>query len=670
MKKTLLALSLLAVACTPGNEKTCLVGQEGKVTEIKEEQGEKMDISTTKKEAPKKAAAKVVEVPERSTIESGYKWDPSAVFASEEAWKKERDALTALLAEKNKEKSLKKFEGKLGTTIKNVQLAMDLASDVRLRIDKVYFYASRIRDVDMRQSEGNSMVENAKKLANDFETLTSWMEPEFLKLGVAKLNMYAKSPALKKYNRYFEKLIRAKKHILTKSEEQIMSQAGVMAYVSYDIYSTFSNSDMEFPLIKDAEGNSVRIDQAMYTKYRTSANRDERKKVFHSFWGTFKKYRNTFARALSGQVKFNSYVSKVRKYENSITSALEPKNIPVAYYTGLIKNINDNLDAFHDYLALRKEVLQITGDQEYFDIYPALVKGTTQTWKYDEATALVKKALAPLGKDYLSHVSKAFAKGSGWVDVYPNKGKRSGAYMDSVYGVHPYMLLNYNDNWDSVSTLAHELGHAIHSVYSNATQPYPKADYVIFNAEVASIMNEALLIEFMLKKEKDPEMRKFLLSHYLDSFRGTVFRQTMFAEFEYEMYKAHEAGQPLTADALDKIYVTLLRKYHGQDKGVMKIDSLYSVEWAFIPHFYYHFYVYSYVNGFLAATFLADQVLTKGDAAAKKYIDGLLKAGSSKDPLDILKDAGVDMQNPATFKAAIQKFRDRVKELRTLYSKK
>ncbi|MBN2724244.1 MAG: oligoendopeptidase F [Deltaproteobacteria bacterium] len=665
MKKTVVAFTLLMVGCTPKNDNSCLVASEGKVMEIKEEKGEKMEISSETKKSPK-PEVKLVEVPSRKDIDNTYKWDPSAVFSSNEDWVKERDALIAILKLKTGDKSIGRFEGKLKLGATTVKKAMDEIYNLRLRIEKLYFYASRVRDVDMRNSEGGGMVENAKKLYNDFGTATSWMEPEFLRLGVAKLNLYRKSALLKDYSRYFEKLIREKKHVLGKKEEKLLGLSGSMEMVSYDIYSTFSNSDMEFPVISLGKGQKVRIDQAMYVKYRASLDRKERKKVFSSFWGTFKKYRNTFASALSGQVKFNTFTARARNYKDGISSALEPKNIPVSYYTGLIKGINDNLDAFHEYLSLRKKLLGVNSDLEYYDIYPPLVSGEVKSWKYEDALNLVKKALEPLGKDYASHLAVAFAKGSGWIDVYPNKGKRSGAYMDSVFGKHPYVLLNYNGNFDSVSTLAHEMGHAIHSVYSMASQPYAKSNYVIFNAEVASIMNEALLIEYMLKKEKDPAVRRFLLSHYLDSFRGTVFRQTMFAEFEYNIYKAYEDGKALTADLMDNMYLELLKKYHGHDKKVMKIDELYSTEWAFIPHFYYHFYVYSYVNGFIAATYLADKVLSKGDAAAKKYITGLLKAGSSKDPLEILKDAGVDMQSPATFKAAIDKFRSRVNELKEL----
>jgi oligoendopeptidase F len=524
----------------------------------------------------------------------------------------------------------------------------------------------------MRKSEGKGMLEISKSIYTKFSDTISFMEPEFLKLGIAKLNRYKKSKSLKDYDRYFTSLIKSKKHILSTNEESLLSKSGIMSMVSYSAYSTFTNSDMEFPGFVDKDGNRVKLSSSMYSKYRTSLNRDERKKVFGKFWSTYKKYRNTFAQTLSGQVKYISYIAKARKYKNSLDSALTPKNIPVKYYKNLIKSINNNLGAFHDYLKLRKNLLNIQGDQEYYDIYPPLVLTKPSEYNFKLGKEVVRTALKPLGKEYLKHIDEAFKDNSGWIDVFPNKGKRSGAYMDSLYGknLHPYVLLNYTKDFNSVSTLAHEMGHAIHSVYSNAAQPYPKADYSTFNAEVASIVNEALLIEHLLKTVKDKKIRRFLLSYYLDSFRGTVFRQTMFAEFEMKVYENYEAGKPITADLLDGLYLDLLKKYHGHDKNVMKINKLYAAEWSYIPHFYYHFYVYTYVNGFIAATVLADKIIKEGKPAADKYINGLLKAGSSKDPLTILKDAGIDMLKPETFKKAIAKFKARTKELEQLAATK
>jgi oligoendopeptidase F len=369
---------------------------------------------------------------------------------------------------------------------------------------------------------------------------------------------------------------------------------------------------------------------------------------------------------LSAQLKYYDFVARVRNYDDALSFALVPDAIPPAFYPRLIKRVTDHLDVFHRYLRLRKKLLNIKGDQYYYDIYPLGVSQSTKSYSYAQARKIIPTALKPLGKDYLAKLNSALCKGSGWIDVYPNKGKRSGAYSSSVYGHHPLILLNYTDDFDSLSTTAHELGHGLHSAFSNAAQPYPKADYALFVAEVASIFNETLLIEYLLKKEKNPEQRKFLLSAYLDSFRGTVFRQTMFAEFEREAYLRLSARKPLTAESLSRLYLKLLRKYHGHKDGIMNIEPLYGVEWAYIPHFYYHFYVYQYVSGFIAATALAQKVLTNGRGAARKYIENLLKAGSSKDPLDILKEAGVDMMSPEPYALAAKKFAQRVAELEQL----
>lgn len=646
-------------ACKPEPPKRCFLASE-EDAQKKMEETPMTDLTNKADQAPsKKTAPAPIALPERDTIDAKYKWDATVLFASRDSWEQELAAVTELV----KDKKLQRFKGKLGGTPKAVVEIMKGMSDLQLRLEKLAFYAQRDADVDLRKSEGREMMERVKALANLVESDTSYMEPEFIRLGQKKLEALRDAKDLADHRRYFESLIRLQKHVLSGPEEEILSRAGIMGDVSYETYEAFSHADLTFPTVTDAEGNKIALSAAMYGKYRSAMNRADRKKVFEAFWPVFKQFRNTFASLLSSQIKYYSYVAKARNYPDPLTAALFPKNIPTDYYKGLVKGINENLDAFHDFLNLRKKMLKLPDAARYYDIYPPLVTAPPKKYTFEDSKKLILEALAPLGDDYRKLMEDAFREQSGWFDVFPNAGKRSGAYMDSVYGVHPFMLLNHNDDFDSVSTLAHELGHAMHSAYSMKTQPYPKSHYVTFTAEVASVVNETLLIEYMLKKEKDPEARRFLLSHYLDGFRGTVFRQTMFAEFELSAYEAYSSGKVLTADALDEMYLQLLRRYHGHDKGVMDIEDLYAVEWAYIPHFYYNFYVYSYVNGLLAATVLADAIVTGGKPAAEKYISGLLKAGGSKDPLEILKDAGVDMLDPATFKKAVDKFRQRTKEL-------
>jgi len=650
---------ILWSACKPEPPRRCFLAGEEEL-EKKVEETPMSDLTNKADQSPsKKPRSAAVQLPERDAIDAKYKWDPTVLFESPEAWESELAAVTDLV----KDKKLERHKGKLGGTPKAVAEIMKGMNDLALRLEKLGFYAQRTADVDLRRSGGREMSERVKTLVNQVESDSSYMEPEFIRLGVKKLEALRDAKELADHRRYFENLIRLQKHVLTAPEEAILSRASIMGDVSYETYEAFSHADLTFPTVTDSEGSRIKLSAAMYGKYRSALNRADRKKVFEAFWPVFKQYRNTFSSLLSSQIKYYSYVAKVRNYPDPLTAALYPKNIPTDYYRGLIKGIHENLDAFHDFLSLRKKMLQVPDAARYYDIYPPLVTAPPKKYSFEDSKKLILEALAPLGDDYRTLMEDAFRETSGWFDVFPNAGKRSGAYMDSVYGVHPFMLLNHNDDFDSVSTLAHELGHAMHSAYSMKHQPYSKSSYVIFTAEVASVVNETLLIEHMLKQEKDPEVRRFLLSHYLDGFRGTVFRQTMFAEFELAAYEAYAAGKVLTADALDEMYLTLLRRYHGHDKGVMDIEELYAVEWAYIPHFYYNFYVYSYVNGLIAATVLADAILAGGKPAAEKYINGLLKAGGSKDPLEILKDAGVDMLDPATFKKAIDKFRLRTKEL-------
>jgi len=659
---------ILWTACKPEPPRRCFLTSEEEL-EKKVEEAPMTDLTSKADEAPsKKPKSVAVSLPERDAIDAKYKWDATVLFPTLEDWEKELLQVADLV----KDKKLERHKGKLGGAPKAVAAIMKELSDLELRLEKLAFYAQRTADVDLRKSQGREMSERVKALANQVESDLSYMEPELIRLGAKKLEALRDVKELADHRRFFEKLLRLQKHVLSAPEEAILSQAGIMGDVSYETYEAFSHADLTFPTVTDSEGSKITLSAAMYGKYRSALARADRKKVFEAFWPVFKQYRNTFASLLSAQIKYYTYVAKARNYVTAdkkpdpLTAALYPKNIPTEYYRGLIKGIHENLDAFHDFLNLRKKMLALPDAARYYDIYPPLVSAPPKKYTFEDSKKLILEALGPLGDDYRKLMEDAFRETSGWFDVFPNAGKRSGAYMDSVYGVHPFMLLNHNDDFDSVSTLAHELGHAMHSAYSMKHQPYPKSHYVTFTAEVASVVNETLLIEHMLKLEKDPEARRFLLSHYLDGFRGTVFRQTMFAEFELAAYEAYVAGKVLTADALDELYLGLLRTYHGHDKGVMDIEELYAVEWAYIPHFYYNFYVYSYVNGLLAATVLADQILAGGKPAAEKYINGLLKAGGSKDPLEILKDAGVDMLDPATFKKAIDKFRLRTKELAEL----
>ncbi len=651
-----LSLTVFTTSCKPAEG-----GHPQKATTDKTESTN--DHSSERQKENEKTMNKVVTLPERQEIDDKYKWNPSIIFKNEQEWENELKRVTDELP------TLKDCSGKLTSSVKVLKKCLDRIYNFQNRIHHLMAYASRIYDTDIRKSKPQAMSSSSEKLYTEFLSTISFVEPELLELSEQKLRKLASRPELKDYDRELLRLLRLKKHVLSKPEETILAQASAMGLSPHNIYKTFSNAEMKFPQFKDQEGRSIELSAATYAKYRKSQNREVRKQVFNKFWTTYKSYRSSFSQMLSSQIQYYDFVAKARNYKNALESSLKPNAIPAEFYPKLIKAITAHLDVFHRYLKLRKKLLKIEGEQYYYDIYPLAVAKTSKNYGYKEAQNILPTALAPLGEDYIGKLTKSLEDGSGWLDVYPNQGKRSGAYSSSVYGRHPLVLLNYTDDFDSLTTTAHEMGHALHSAYSMKTQPFAKAHYSLFVAEVASIFNETLLIEYLLEKETDPEHKKFLLSAYLDSFRGTVFRQTMFAEFELEAYRRLAARKPLTADSLSNLYLELLRKYHGHDKNIMNIEPLYGVEWAYIPHFYYHFYVYQYASGFVAATALAQKVLKEGEPAAKRYIENLLKAGGSEDPLEILKNAGVDMTSAEPYEMAAKKFAERVAELEELAEK-
>lgn len=608
----------------------------------------------------KSSATSAMAVPTRRQIPTRYKWNPGVLFRSVKAWEREKRRLAAELP------GLDAYRGKLGRTAKGLARALQRIDRVRHRLEVLSAYASRLYDTDVRQSSAQAMTGAVEMLYTDFLAATAYVEPELLGLEEATLRRYAANAALVDYDRYLLQLLRDRKHVLGDAEEALLAGASALGHAPYNIYKTFASADMKFPTFEDQEGRKVQLSPAMYARYRQSPHRTERKAVFERYWGAHRDYRNTFSRMLGGQIAYYEFTAQARRYPNALASALEPWSIPTGFYTQLIGSVTEHLGAFHRYLRLRKRLLGIEGDQYYYDLYPMPVAKGRRKYTFEQAQKIIPQALRPLGTRYTKRLREALAVGSGWLDVFPNQGKRSGAYSSSVYGKHPLVLLNFTDDFDSLSTTAHELGHALHSALSNEAQPYPKADYSLFNAEVASIFNEALLIEYLLSREKSTDERRFLLAAYLDSFRGTVFRQTLFAEFELAAYQRYAQGKGLTADSLSRLYLKLVRRYHGHAEGVMNVQPLYGIEWAYIPHFYYHYYVYQYVSGFIAATALAQRVIQRGAPAAQQYIEKMLCAGCSADPMEILKNAGVNMMTAAPYRMAMRQFVSRTKELEQL----
>jgi oligoendopeptidase F len=595
---------------------------------------------------------------ERSEIATQYKWNLKDLYTSDEAWNKAKDELAGRFDE------VTKYKGKLASSASTLLACLELDSQISKEMGRLFSYASMKSDEDTVNLKYLGFKQEMQQLSTNYNSKAAFITPEIAELNKQQIdNFMEQQPGLKIYKMDLYNILRMKAHTLSESGEKLLAEAGLMADSPSSIYGVFSDAEMPYPEIKLSDGTMARLTKAGYSRYRAVPNRSDREAVFNAFWGAFNKFKGTFGTDLYAEVKKDMFYARARNYESSLQSALDKNNIPPEVYTNLIKNVTDNLDSFYRYLKLKKRMLGVEM-LEYSDIYAPVVKGIDLQYTYDEAKKLVLEALEPLGPDYRRVVEEAFKER--WIDVYPTPGKRSGAYSNGdAYDVHPYILLNYNGQYEDVSTLAHELGHTMQSYYSNKTQPYPTADYPIFVAEVASTFNETLLIDKMLEEIKDDDTRLSLLMNYLDGIKGTVFRQTQFAEFELRMHEMAERGEPLTGDVLTKLYGDILKKYYGHDKGICHIDDLYTVEWAYIPHFYYDFYVYQYATSFTASTALAENVLAKEKDTVKNYTD-FLSAGGSEYPIELLKKAGVDMTTAEPFKktmAAMNRTMDEIEEI-------
>jgi oligoendopeptidase F len=639
-----LALSLTLVQCS------------GPATGVKDDEHPKAGPAAQEAEQPqperKPDMASKATIPERSSIDDKYKWNTAHVFSSDTAWEKERKALVASYA------AIAKCKGTLKRGKKVVLACLKLTFAARQRLEMLANYSHRKHDVDTRVAKYQGYKQVTEKVATEFAETTSFLDPELLALPGAKLKAMITDKTFADYSQYLREILRLKPHILSPKEEALLASASLMRDAGYNTYSTFAGADLKFPRIKDETGAEVDLSQALFTRYRSNPNRRVRKAAFDAFFGTYKNYRNTLASLLASQVNANIVYAKAKRYGSAVEASLDANKIPVAVYKNMIKAVNKHLPMLHRYLKLRQQLLGLK-DLRYYDMYPPIVKKVDLKFSYEQGRALLVDALAPMGPDYVKVLGQGLDPKRGWVDVYPTKGKRSGAYMDgSAYSVHPYVLLNYLDNYDSVSTTAHEMGHALHSYLSNKSQPFAKADYSIFVAEVASTLNEALLMDHMLKKVEDPRERLFLLGQKLEDFRQTIFRQTMFAEFELALYQRAEKKEPLTADSISKIYLEIVRRYYGHKKGVVLVDELYGMEWAYVPHFYYNFYVFQYVTGMTAAVALGQMIIKEGAKPRDRYVKHMLKAGGSDYPITLLKRAGVDLTSTAPYDIAMADFKD------------
>ncbi|TDQ80234.1 oligoendopeptidase F [Sphingobacterium yanglingense] len=596
----------------------------------------------------------------RDEVPAKYKWNLTDLYSTDESWKVEKERVQQQM------KQAASYKGKLIQSAATLLEALELNSGLAKEMVRLSSYASMKSDQDTRVTKYAGMKQELQQLFAEYGALVSYMEPELLTLEESKLNtFFAAEKGLATYKFYLMDLLRKRAHRGSEEVEKIMAYSSLMSGNAANIFSTFSNAEFPYPEI-ELNGKTITLNSANFALYRASDDRAIRSKVFDAYFNKLNEFQRTFGAQLYGNINAGLFATKARNYNSTLERALDDGNIPTAVYHNLVKNVNGNLNTFHRYLNLRKRMMGID-TLHYYDLYAPLVEQVDLAYTVDEAVDNILKSLKPLGKDYVDVSNKAFSER--WIDMYPNEGKRSGAYSNgSAYDVHPYILMNYNGKYNDMSTLTHELGHTMHSYLTNKKQHFANADYSIFVAEVASTLNEELLNDYMLKQIKDDKVRLAILGNYLEGAKGTLFRQTQFAEFESMIHDRVAKGEALTGEDFDKMYLELTRRYYGHDKNVCIVDDNVKSEWSYIPHFYYNFYVYQYATSFTASTALSEKVLRGTDEDRKKYLN-FLSSGSTKYPVDLLVDAGVDMNTSEPFDLTIAKINKVMAEMETILTR-
>ena len=596
----------------------------------------------------------IEKLPARSEIAEADKWALEDLFLTDADWEAAVKQLEEQLAQ------LKGYAGKVSASADALYAYLTLADKTENLFEKVLVYSNEKMHEDMGNSTYQGYAAQAQAAATRLSAAEAFFEPELLAMEESRLQGFFKEePKLEKYRLLIDRVWRRKAHTLSAAEEEILAKTYEMATAPDDIFSMFNDADAKFGTIRDENGKEVELTHGRFGGFMESSDRRVRKEAFEALYQTYDQFKNTLAATYSANVKKAKFYADVRKYPSALAAALAPGNIPTEVYDNLIETVHRFLPAMYRYVALRKRALGVE-ELHMYDVYVPLVADQTKKIPFAEAKEIVKRGLAPMGEEYVSHLEEGFDHR--WIDVYENRGKRSGAYSWGAYGTHPYVLLNYQGKLDDVFTLAHEMGHALHSWYSNANQPYVYSGYLIFVAEVASTCNESLLMQYLLKESKDKKEKAYLLNHFIDQFKGTLFRQTMFAEFEKITHEMYAKGESLTAERLCAVYMDLNRKYFGEE---MVSDPQIALEWARIPHFYTEFYVYQYATGFSCAIALSKRILEMGEAGVADYMK-FLKGGCSKDPIELLKMAGVDISTPKPVEDALQLFEELVSELEEL----
>lgn len=587
---------------------------------------------------------------DRASIEDKFKWDIDNMYKTPESIKEDIKKIDMFISE------LKSYKGKLADSKENLYKVLSDSENASRILQNLYVYTHMKQHEDTRKNENQANATKTEMLSTELAMATSYMVPEIIAMDENKLQEYLKDDKLSFYKKYIDEILREKPHTLTEKEEEILAAASDLSGVAENVYEMFSFADLKFPEIKGEDGETIRITHGNFSSLLKSKDDRVRKDAFEAVYSTYDEYKNTFASTLYGGIKSEIFYAKMRNYKSAIESSLFQDDISVDVYNNLIDAVDESLDALNKYIDIRKKYLNLE-KMHMYDLYVPITSNFDMKITYEQAQEIILKALKPLGEEYLSIVKRAFSER--WIDVYENEGKQGGAYSWGSYDSSPYILMSYKDDLNSLFTLIHELGHSMHSYYSRTNQEYLYSSYKIFVAEVASTLNELLLVHYLLENSTSKDEKIYLLNYYLEQFRTTVYRQTMFAEFEKITHERVEAKEPLTAKEFTDIYYKLNEKYYGKS---CVVDEQIGLEWARIPHFYSNFYVYKYATGFSAASALSEKILNEGESAVEKYLN-FLKSGGSEYPLNQLRAAGVDMEKKESIEKALGVFKELVEEL-------
>jgi len=600
---------------------------------------------------------------DRKDIPENLKWNISDLYTSLDSWKAAKEEVSSNIDK------IESFKGKLDKDAATMLEAMNVYFNTLKEFIRLSTYSGLLADQDVSIASNQALRQEASTLGTKFSESAAWIRPEILKIDPKKVEgFFTKEPKLAPYKMYIVDIQRMRAHTLSADQEKILASFGLVAGTSSTVYNIFNSAEMPYAKVVLSTGDTVILSSSAYTKYRSTKVRSDRAKIFEAFFDKYGEFENTIGANYAGKVKTDYVYAKDRSYESSLAASVDGPNIPVSVYTNLLDQIHKSIPTLQRFLQLKKKMLGVD-TLHYYDLYTPLVDKVEMDFTLDQGEDVIKKALEPMGDEYVATLNKAF--NNRWIDFMPNVGKQSGAYSSgSAYDVHPYILMNWNDDYESVSTLAHELGHTMHSYFSTKNQPFATSDYPIFVAEIASTFNETLLNNYMVQHSKDDAEKLYLLGSYLDLLRLTIFRQTLFAEFELKVHQMAENDEPITGEKLSKIYYDLLKEYYGHDKGICIVDPYAAYEWEYIPHFVnYDYYVYQYSTSLIYATALAEKVISEGKPAVDKYYN-ILKGGSSEYPIDLIKKAGIDPLSAEPFELTMKKMNRVMDQMEELLSKK